>query len=54
MQELNVGDMVIFYIDGNKPPHKGQIIGFIDDECDVYCPLETAVYRVKSEKCRKI
>ena len=52
--EIKVGDMVVFYVDGNKPPHKGQVIGFVGDECDVYCQTEMAVYRVKTEKCRKI
>ena len=54
MQEIKVGDVVIFYFDGNKPAHKGQVVEIIGDDLMVYCQTESEVYKVKKEKCKKI
>lgn len=52
--QIKVGDMVMFFEDPRHPAKVGQVIGFVEDKCDVYVQKEMAVYRVETIKCKKI
>lgn len=54
MDEIKIGDIVVFFVDGHHPAKTGQVVDIIADECDVFVTKETIVYRVKTEKCKKI
>ena len=52
--EIEVGDVVCFFIPGNKLLKKGQVIRIEDDEADIWCTKEQAVYRAKLSDLKKI
>lgn len=54
MDNIEVGDVVCFFIPGQRLMKKGQVIRFENDEADVWCTSEQAIYRVKTANLKKI
>jgi len=54
MQEIKVGDLVIFFLKKTMPSKTGQVVFIEDDMATVYVMKEAKVYQVNISKLKKI
>lgn len=52
--KIEVGDVVCFVPVGQRLVKKGQVIRIENDEADVWCVSEKAIYRAKIANLKKI
>lgn len=54
MQEIKVGDLVIFSVKKSMPAKTGQVVQIDGDKADVYVMNEVKVYKVALEMLKKL